>query len=435
MKLPSSRVDETDDFDGDAEPDEFVDEAEANDGNGGPEADRAATGGAPGDGERRGSGKFQLIPDDEFETRQPPSWLVEGILPLGAAATLVGESGAFKSFVALDMALCVTTGRSWLGTNPVKQGAAVYILAEGAGGFPKRIQAWKLWQGVNGRAGVLFLPQAVQLTRREGKDATELLGAMDGLPQAPVLIIIDTQARCTVGADEDKAKDMGLFVDAVARIRVQTGATVLTVHHTGWQKNGGRERGSSAVRAAADTVILATTGKDGTVTLTCKKQKDAAEFDPIVLRPCSVKLDDGESSLVFERADEKAADNGESAAQDGALPKKLLPRKQGEKHLAVLVLTALRRGAAPHTDLKKATTGMIPEGSFNRTSQAATQRGMLVKDPGTGLYVVPAEIEQALRVCIAERRVGTLTRRGRRLLQLRVEDLPLADDALGEATG
>jgi len=281
-------------------------------GNGTDQACGAHADGAGDDQQRRG--KFQFLDDEELENLKPPAWLIEGILPEQATATLVGKSGDYKSFVALDLASCVATGTPWLGHYPVKRGLVVYIVAEGAGGFSKRIRAWKLYHRFDGRAGVRFLPHPVQLTRREGKDVNELLRVLGELPEPPVLIIIDTQARCTVGADEDKAKDMGLFVDAVARIREEFGACTLTVHHTGWRSNG-RERGSSAVRAAADTVILVEKQKDGIVRLTCEKQKDADEFDSITLCPCTIDLGDGNSSLVLQRVSE-VGDSGKPRSPD-----------------------------------------------------------------------------------------------------------------------
>ena len=36
---------------------------------------------------------FRLTPDDEFETHEPVPWLIDGILPVGAEAKIVGDSG------------------------------------------------------------------------------------------------------------------------------------------------------------------------------------------------------------------------------------------------------------------------------------------------------------------------------------------------------
>jgi hypothetical protein len=46
-----------------------------------------------------------------------------------------------------------------------------------------------------------------------------------------VLVVLDTQARVTVGADENSAVDMGRLVAAAEKIRVATRACVKFVHH------------------------------------------------------------------------------------------------------------------------------------------------------------------------------------------------------------
>ena len=75
-----------------------------------------------------------------------------------------------------------------------------------------------------------------------------------------------------MGSDENSAKDMGQFVAAVDRIRVETGCCVLMVHHTG--KDAGRgPRGSSALEGAADTVLMLTES-NGIRQLAVRKQKD-----------------------------------------------------------------------------------------------------------------------------------------------------------------
>ena len=49
--------------------------------------------------------------------------------------------------------------------------------------------------------------------------------------EEPKLIIFDTLARCMVGGDENSPLDMGRAVAAADRVRVETGAAVLLVHH------------------------------------------------------------------------------------------------------------------------------------------------------------------------------------------------------------
>jgi hypothetical protein len=94
------------------------------------------------------------------------------------------------------------------------------------------------------------------------------------------LVVIDTQARVTVGAEENSAKDMGKFVAELDRLREATRACILTVHHE--PRNGEGLRGSIALEGAATTIIHAK--KDGAaVELTSSKQKDAPEQPPMRL--------------------------------------------------------------------------------------------------------------------------------------------------------
>ena len=70
-------------------------------------------------------------------------------------------------------------------------------------------------------------------------------------------VILDTLARCMVGADENSAKDCGVVVDAMTRLLGRTPGgrgVILGVHHAG--KDGKTLRGSSAFEGAADTVYF-----------------------------------------------------------------------------------------------------------------------------------------------------------------------------------
>lgn len=90
----------------------------------------------------------------------------------------------------------------------------------------------------------------------------------------------DTLARCSVGGEENSSKDMGAIIDVCDRIRVESGATVLLVHHA--RKLADAMRGSSAIEGACDTVIeLKSEGQ--AITLVCGKQKDGRDFEPIRL--------------------------------------------------------------------------------------------------------------------------------------------------------
>ena len=78
---------------------------------------------------------MQLLSAADVKDLPPPSYLIEPILPAGSLAVLYGPSSVGKTFLALDMALCVATGTDWLDHYPVKKGLVVYVMAEGIGGL------------------------------------------------------------------------------------------------------------------------------------------------------------------------------------------------------------------------------------------------------------------------------------------------------------
>lgn len=113
---------------------------------------------------------------------------------------------------------------------------------------------------------------------------------MQGLPNPPVAIAVDTLARCMAGGDENSAKDMSLFVQSCDRLRAETRAAVLVVHHSG-KADKSAERGSSALRGAADTMIELALETEGGLKVKCSKQKEDAPFEDLVLRRCTVMVE------------------------------------------------------------------------------------------------------------------------------------------------
>src|SRR5262249_28589044 len=85
--------------------------------------------------------RVRLLKISEFLNEKPPAFLIEGIITQNGLSMLWGRSGSFKSFVALDMALCLASGMAWHG-RPVKQGPVVYLAAEGARGLAQRANVW-----------------------------------------------------------------------------------------------------------------------------------------------------------------------------------------------------------------------------------------------------------------------------------------------------
>jgi len=230
---------------------------------------------------------FRLLSLDELEAIPPPTFLIDDLLPASALAAVYGPAKLGKTFVVLDMALSVASGRPFFG-HQVRKGTVVYVIGEGRTGMGQRWRAWKAAHGVSYGVRFHVLPRAVQLL--EPRHMVEFRKELDLLDEAPALVVFDTLARCFVGGEENSARDMGLAVNALDALKEQTGATVLVVHHT--NRAGEEERGSGSLRGAVDT-MMALKEENDSLTLTCVAQKDAAQFAPI-----SIRLVKSEQSLA-----------------------------------------------------------------------------------------------------------------------------------------
>jgi hypothetical protein len=242
-----------------------------------------------------------LVDTNGLDTIPEPEPLIAGVLHRNSVAWLQGKPGDGKSFVALDMAGCIATGETWQ-AHQVTQGPVLYVAAEGATGIRWRVRAWEKAMG-RPMTGVQWLPQAVQASRERGEWRHLIALAVD---LKPVLIVLDTQARVTVGMEENAAKDMGVFVDQLEQLRIATGACIVPVHHQG--RNGDHMRGSTALDGAADTV-LQVVKDESLITVTCRKQKNADPFEEIYLD--LVPMD---NSAVLVRGDGETSRTGRSSA-------------------------------------------------------------------------------------------------------------------------
>ncbi len=215
----------------------------------------------------------------ELIAQDPPKYLIKGLLNMDSESWIIGEPGSKKSFVATDMAAHVAAGLKWQGLK-VRQGGVVMIVAEGGGGLGPRLKAWEAEHG-----GVAMSDRIDILTRPvQAADVQAWAVLREACRRLePVLVVIDTQARVTVGLEENSAKEMGIYVEAVRSIREATGACVLTVHHTG--RKGGDARGSSAIDGAQHTELKVSSAKGSLEgLLSGEKQKDMAIADDIELR-------------------------------------------------------------------------------------------------------------------------------------------------------
>ena len=299
-----------------------------------------------------------------------PEPLVGSKLAKHSLVVLASPPSKGKSFLALDWALSVATGMAWNG-EPVEKGSVLYIVGEGGGAMEDRVEAWMQANAWFEEPDVAFLPKAVDLLPSAG--VNEIIEAVADMRSPPVLIVVDTLARCTVGAEENSAKDMGLFIANLDRIREQTGATILVLHHT--TKSGESERGSSALAGAADQLMHIRNGK-----LVSVKQKDQREF-----RALGLKLVPVGNSAVMTYQECKPEPDGDGSA---------LLKEPTRAEIALRVLQERYPNGAASSDWMME-TGMA-RSTFFRTLNDLSSKGWVVKDDRSGMYAITEVGRQVL---------------------------------------
>lgn len=184
--------------------------------------------------------------------------LVEGVIGRAAMAVLYGDSNSGKTFAAIDLGAAICRGEPWLGRN-CDEGLVLYLATEGATSVCMRLTAYQRHHETT-VPGFAIVQSPINLYDGEA-DVAAVIALVDDIEQQAggkvVLIIGDTLARISAGANENSGEDMGVVLKNADAIRSATGATFMWIHHCGKDQARGM-RGWSGMRAAIDTEIEVT---------------------------------------------------------------------------------------------------------------------------------------------------------------------------------
>lgn len=220
----------------------------------------------------------------------PPDEIVQGVLTAGGSSMLYGDSHTGKTFFVIDMAAAIACGRSWMGRK-TEPGLVVYLAAESPASVRSRLQAYQKHHGAK-VPNFAIVQNPIDLFNGEADteaviQAVRRLEAQVGHPVQ--LIIGDTLARLSAGANENAGQDMSVVVRHVDRIRSECNAHVMLIHHCGKNTAAGA-RGWSGMRAAVDTEIEVTEVAAGRCAEITKQRDLATKGERIGFKLQSVAL-------------------------------------------------------------------------------------------------------------------------------------------------
>lgn len=271
--------------------------------------------------------------DEDFDDE-----LVEGVIGRAAMAVLYGDSNSGKTFLAIDMAASLRLGEQWLGRNTTG-GLVLYLATEAAQSVKLRLKAYQRHHAVK-VPGFVIVQSPINLYDGDA-DVNAVLALITKLEaelgEKVSLVIGDTLARMSAGANENSGEDMGVVLKNSSAIINATGATFLWIHHCGKDQAKGM-RGWSGMRAAIDTEIEVTAEEaSGLRSAEITKQRDLPgkgdrlgfRLTPVVLGKNRWGTERG--SCVVEPADApaKAARAKRPSEIEGAITEFLTQRGSG----------------------------------------------------------------------------------------------------------
>jgi hypothetical protein len=211
-------------------------------------------------------GVEQRVFDDE---------LIEGVIGKLAMAVLYGASNSGKTFLAIDIAGAIARASEWMGKRCIK-GGVLYLATESSASVEMRLATYKRHHGIT-ELNVFVVQSPINLF--EGNvDMHRVVLLAEQIEREHgieiVLVIGDTLARISAGANENSGEDMGRVLANAEQIREALKCSFLWIHHSGKNAAAGA-RGWSGIRAAIDTEIeVGDEAEEGTRAAEITKQRD-----------------------------------------------------------------------------------------------------------------------------------------------------------------
>ena len=193
------------------------------------------------------------------QTPEAINWLVPDRLITGGLNLLAGEVASGKTFLALDLALGVSTrGETWGGLSVPTGPVLYYCLDSSHVTIGQRLKILCRGYTIEPPDNLHFDFDLHNLSESKEIEALKIRIQSEHYS----LVIIDVMARYLPGMDENTVASIGPILTSLRHLTDESGVTILLIHH--FNKGGLRGhslsqglriRGSSDIFAAVDTAL------------------------------------------------------------------------------------------------------------------------------------------------------------------------------------
>jgi len=184
---------------------------------------------------------------------------------------IYGESHSGKTFFAISLGVAVASSTPFFNKN-TDGGKVIYLATEAPRTVRDRLQAIKRYHNVD-LSNFYVVPMPLNFYSHDS-DVYDVINLCKEVSGNVKLIIGDTLARMSAGANENSGDDMGPIMEKFDLVSKETGAAVVLIHHSGKNTERGA-RGWSGVRAHLDAEIeISAYDEEGSKTAKVTKQRE-----------------------------------------------------------------------------------------------------------------------------------------------------------------
>jgi hypothetical protein len=215
------------------------------------------------------SDELRVVRAADVAERAPDEtpWLIEGLWGAGGVGVIGGAPKSCKTWLALEMAVAVASGRPCLGRYAVpRPGPVIVYAAEDAPpSVRERLEQLAEARGADFAALDVGLIVEPSLRLDRAQDVGRLRATLDR--RRPRLLVLDPYVRLQ-SADENNATEVSAILSTLREISRSFACAIALVHHA--RKGTGDEpgqalRGSSDFYAWADSLLHLRRAREGLV--------------------------------------------------------------------------------------------------------------------------------------------------------------------------
>jgi RecA-family ATPase len=223
--------------------------------------------------ERRSDRARWIIPLETFLGEEEPDeddsldWIIRDVVPRAEPCMWAGPQKSGKTWAALDLAIAVALGESWLGAFTNTWGGPARVLCIFLEDNQRRLRKriWELARGRHKTPNDPALREHLRISRSplrlpDAKDQRQLAAELK--QWKPALVILDNLTRVMVG-DPNSTREAAMFTRAWTELGEDAGCTVQFLHHTKKPMEGTGDldpfdqvRGSGDFGATARNIIV-----------------------------------------------------------------------------------------------------------------------------------------------------------------------------------